>query len=90
MIEVKYFLFGYHGVRVERIMSAFSVACASGHYNREGMTVCKACETGTEPNPAKTACGKRVLKGKIKSTSQISDEIIENSRQDNFLSYCYR
>ena len=82
MIEVKYFLFGYHGVRVERIMSAFSVACASGHYKREGMTVCKACETGTEPNPAKTACGKRVLRGKIKSVKflmkllKINDEVI--------------
>jgi hypothetical protein len=78
VIEMKYILFGNCSMRVERIMSAFSVACASGHYKPEGKTTCTACEAGTEPNPAKTACGKRVLRGKIKSNNQISYEIIEN------------
>jgi hypothetical protein len=61
VIEMIHLLFWYCSMRVERIMSAFSVACASGKYKTEGMTTCTACEAGTEPNPAKTACGKRVL-----------------------------
>jgi hypothetical protein len=69
LIKMMYILLEYWFVHVERIMSAFSVACASGKYKPKGKTTCTACETGTEPNPAKTACGKRVLE--VKSNAPV-------------------
>ena len=42
-------------------MSLFSVSCSPGDYKSTGMTKCKTCPVGEEPNSAKTACGKIVV-----------------------------